>query len=81
MIGEKEARYTLRNNLDVTFNVIWSVIEECPDCHIVKLGTMGEYGTPNIDIEEGWIKFRHKNRSDKFLYPRQASSYTIPQKF
>ena len=40
MIGEKEARYTLRNNLDVTFNVIWSVIEECPDCHIVKLGTM-----------------------------------------
>ena len=74
MIGEKEARYTLRNNLDVTFNVIWSVIEECPDCHIVKLGTMGEYGTPNIDIEEGWIKIRHKNRSDKFLYPRQASS-------
>lgn len=40
---------------------------------------MGEYGTPNIDIEEGWIDITHKGRIQKFLYPRQAA-FTIPQK-
>ena len=33
-----------------------------PDAHLVKLGTMGEYGTPNIDIEEGYIEIEHKGR-------------------
>jgi UDP-sulfoquinovose synthase len=74
MIGFDEARYTLNNNLNVTFNLIWAVMEHCPDCHIIKLGTMGEYGTPNIDIEEGWIEVEHKGRQQKFLYPRQAGS-------
>lgn len=74
MIGYTEAHRTLRNNLEATFNVIWAVMEEAPDCHIVKLGTMGEYGTPNIDIEEGWIEVEHKGRKQKFLYPRQAGS-------
>lgn len=74
MRGFEEARLTLQNNLDVTFNAIWAVKEHKPDCHIVKLGTMGEYGTPNIDIEEGWLEIDHKGRSDKFLYPRQAGS-------
>jgi UDP-sulfoquinovose synthase len=58
----------------VTANVICAVREFCPDAHIVKLGTMGEYGTPNIDIEEGWLEVEHKGRQHKFLYPRQASS-------
>ena len=49
-------------------------MQHAPDCHIIKLGTMGEYGTPNIDIEEGWIDIEHKGRSDKFLFPRQAGS-------
>lgn len=74
MIGFPEAKLTLNNNLNVTFNVAWSVLNHAPDCHIVKLGTMGEYGTPNIDIEEGWIEIEHKGRSDRFLYPRQAGS-------
>ena len=74
MKGVNEARYTLQNNLEVTFNTIWSVLENSPNCHIIKLGTMGEYGTPNIDIEEGWINIKHKNRIDKFLFPRQGSS-------
>jgi UDP-sulfoquinovose synthase len=46
----------------------------CPDAHIVKLGTMGEYGTPKIDIEEGWIEIDHKGRRDKFIFPRQGGS-------
>lgn len=74
MRGPKEARLTFQNNLDVTFNCIWSVLQHAPDCHIVKLGTMGEYGTPNIDIEEGWIEIDHKGRRDKFLFPRAAGS-------
>lgn len=74
MIGRSQAQRTLRNNLDVTFNCIWAVLEHTPACHIVKLGTMGEYGTPNIDIEEGWIDIQHKGRSDRFLFPRAAGS-------
>ncbi len=74
MRGFHEAKYTLNNNLNSTFNLLWCVLEHCPDCHIIKLGTMGEYGTPNIDIEEGWIDINHKGRKDKFLFPRQSGS-------
>jgi UDP-sulfoquinovose synthase len=75
MIGFEQARLTLLNNLGVTFNLIWAVLRYSPECHIIKLGTMGEYGTPNIDIEEGWIEIKHKGRKDIFLSPRQASSF------
>ena len=74
MRGFDEANLTFQNNLNVTFNCIWAVKDLCPDCHIVKLGTMGEYGTPNIDIEEGWIDIKHNGREGRFLYPRAASS-------
>jgi len=74
MRGFDEAKRTLDNNLGVTFNLIWAVMTNAPDCHIIKLGTMGEYGTPNIDIEEGWLDVEHKGREQKFLYPRQAGS-------
>lgn len=74
MIGFEEARHTFQNNLNVTFNLIWAMIEHAPLAHMVKLGTMGEYGTPNIDIEEGWLEIDHNGRKDKFLFPRQAGS-------
>lgn len=74
MMGFDQARLTMDNNLQATFNLVWAVIMHAPECHIVKLGTMGEYGTPNIDIEEGWIDIEHKGRKDTFLYPRQAGS-------
>ncbi len=74
MLNRQAATLTMHNNLSVTGNVIFAVREFCPDIHIVKLGTMGEYGTPNIDIEEGWLEVKHKNRQHKFLYPRQAGS-------
>lgn len=74
MRGPREARVTFQNNLNVTFNLIWAMIQHAPKAHMVKLGTMGEYGTPNIDIEEGWLEVEHKGRSQKFLYPRQAGS-------
>jgi len=74
MVDYDEAHLTLNNNLNATFNLIWAVLEYAPDCQIIKIGTMGEYGTPNIDIEEGWLEVEHKGRSQKFLYPRQAGS-------
>ena len=74
MMGFDAARRTLRNNLEATFNTIWACLERAPDCHIIKLGTMGEYGTPNIDIEEGWLDISHKGRKDRFLFPRAAGS-------
>ncbi|MCL4111533.1 UNVERIFIED_CONTAM: hypothetical protein GTU68_013560 [Idotea baltica] len=68
------SRLTLNNNLNVTLNVVLAMVEHAPNSHLVKLGTMGEYGTPNIDIEEGWIDIEHKGRSDRFLFPRAAGS-------
>ncbi len=74
MMGRDTAAFTLMNNLVGTLNLAYAVRETGAACHIVKLGTMGEYGTPDIDIEEGWIEIAHKGRKDKFLFPRQAGS-------
>jgi UDP-sulfoquinovose synthase len=74
MLNRNAATLTIQNNIEVTANVIFAVKEYAPEAHIIKIGTMGEYGTPNIDIEEGWIDIEHKGRTQKFLYPRQAGS-------
>lgn len=74
MIDRDKAAFTLQNNLVGTLNICHAVRETDLTCHIVKLGTMGEYGTPDIDIEEGWLEIAHKGRSQRFLYPRQAGS-------
>ena len=74
MLNRRTSIKTIHNNLLVTANVIFAVREFCPKSQIVKLGTMGEYGTPNIDIEEGWLNVKHNGRNEKFLYPRQAGS-------
>ena len=74
VMSHSKADFTLLNNLRVTNNLMWAVHDFSPNTHIIKLGTMGEYGTPNIDIEEGWLQVEHKGRTDKFLFPRQAGS-------
>ncbi|NEP91297.1 MULTISPECIES: NAD-dependent epimerase/dehydratase family protein [Okeania] len=74
LINYNYANTTISNNLLVTNNLMFAVRDYSPSTHIIKLGTMGEYGTPNIDIEEGWLEIEHKGRKDKFLFPRQASS-------
>jgi UDP-sulfoquinovose synthase len=75
MIDRKHAVFTQVNNVVGTLNVLFAIREYVPDCHLVKLGTMGEYGTPNIDIEEGYIKIEHNGRSDIVPYPKQAGSF------
>ena len=75
MIDRKHAVFTQTNNVVGTLNVLYAIKEFAPDCHLVKLGTMGEYGTPNIDIEEGFIEIHHKGRTDVLPYPKQPSSF------
>lgn len=65
---------TIVNNLRVTSNLLCAVRDLSPHSHIVHIGTMGEYGTPDIDIEEGWLDITHKGRRDRFLFPRQGAS-------
>jgi len=74
ILDYQHADITLINNLRVTNNLLWAIKDYSRDTHLIKLGTMGEYGTPNIDIEEGWLDIEHKGRIDTFLFPRQASS-------
>jgi UDP-sulfoquinovose synthase len=74
LMDYKRANVTISNNLLVTNNLMFAVRDLAPHVHVVKLGTMGEYGTPNIDIEEGWLDIEHKGRKDRFLFPRQAGS-------
>src|SRR5208337_4864718 len=74
MINRDKAAFTIQNNLLSTLNIAFAVRDVNPECHIIKLGTMGEYGTPNIDIEEGWIEIAHNGKKDKFLFPRQGGS-------
>lgn len=74
MIDHEKSVFTITNNLVGTANLIHAVREYNPDCHIVKLGTMGVYGTPNIDIEEGYLEVEHKGRRQTFLYPKAPGS-------
>jgi UDP-sulfoquinovose synthase len=75
MIDRKHAVFTQVNNVVGTLNLLFALQELRPDCHLVKLGTMGEYGTPNIDIEEGYIRIQHNGRSDLLPYPKQPGSF------
>lgn len=74
LIDYKYANITITNNLLVTNNLMFALRDFSRDTHVVHIGTMGEYGTPDIDIEEGWLDIEHKGRKDRFLFPRQASS-------
>lgn len=74
LINYKYANITISNNLLVTNNLMFALKDFSPSTHVIHVGTMGEYGTPDIDIEEGWLDITHNGRTDRFLFPRQASS-------
>lgn len=69
------AVFTQENNVSGTLNVLFAMMSFCPHAHLVKLGTMGEYGTPNIDIEEGWLDVEHNGRKDRVLFPKRPGSF------
>jgi UDP-sulfoquinovose synthase len=74
MKDRHHAVFTQTNNVVGTLNVLWAMRDLAPDCHLVKLGTMGEYGTPNIDIEEGYIQIVHNGRADYLPFPKLPGS-------
>ncbi|MDQ6698239.1 MAG: NAD-dependent epimerase/dehydratase family protein [Actinomycetota bacterium] len=75
MISQQHAVYTQTNNVVGNLNVMYAIADIDRDIHLVKLGTMGEYGQPNIDIEEGWIEIQHKGRRDRMIYPKKPGSF------
>jgi UDP-sulfoquinovose synthase len=75
MISQAHAVYTQTNNVVGNLNVMYAIADIDRDIHLVKLGTMGEYGQPNIDIEEGWIEIEHKGRKDRMIYPKKPGSF------
>lgn len=75
MIDHNRSLFTQVNNVSGTLNVLWAMKKLGLDCHLVKLGTMGEYGTPNIDIEEGFIEVEHHGRRDVLPFPCQPGSF------
>jgi UDP-sulfoquinovose synthase len=74
MISRATAIETQQNNVMGTLNLLFAMRDRVPACHLVKLGTMGEYGTPNIDIEEGFIEIEHKGRTDTLPFPKMPGS-------
>jgi len=75
MLDNAQAAETQMNNVIGTLNVLFAMKRNCPDAHLIKLGTMGEYGTPNIDIEEGYITIEHNGRRDTLLFPKTPGSF------
>lgn len=75
MIDQQHAAFTHENNVIGSLNLLWAMREVCPQAHLVKLGTMGEYGTPNIDIPEGFFEIEFRGRKDRLPFPRQANSF------
>ncbi|UCC39960.1 MAG: GDP-mannose 4,6-dehydratase [Candidatus Aminicenantes bacterium] len=75
MIDVNHCTFTQTNNLAGTLNILYAMKDACPQAHLVKLGTMGEYWTPNIDIPEGFFTIEYRGRSDTLPFPRQAGSW------
>ncbi|MGQ9888832.1 MAG: NAD-dependent epimerase/dehydratase family protein [Aggregatilineales bacterium] len=75
MIDAEHAAFTQHNNVIGSLNLLWAIKQACPDAHLVKLGTMGEYGTPNVDIPEGFFEVEYRGRRDVLPFPRQAASF------
>jgi len=75
MDSREHAYETQSNNILGTLNLLFATRAFVPDAHLVKLGTMGEYGTPNVDIEEGWLELEHNGRRDRVPYPKRPGSF------
>ncbi len=75
MQSRESAVYTQVNNVVGNLNVMFAIQRHCPEANLIKLGTMGEYGTPNIDIEEGWLTVNYNGRTDTMLYPKKPQSF------
>ena len=72
MMDVKHAILTQTNNLVGTLNLLHAMKSYVPGCHLIKLGSMGEYGACNIDIPEGFFEVEYRGRKETLMFPRQA---------
>ena len=75
MADREKSFFTQQNNVLGNLNLLFAIKKYCPNVHLIKLGTMGEYGTPNIDIEEGWLDIKHKGRKERIMFPKKPGSF------
>lgn len=75
MIDVQHCNYTQINNIVGTNNILFAMKKHVPACHLLKLGTMGEYGTPNVDIPEGSFDIEYRGRKDRMMFPRKPGSF------
>ncbi len=75
MLDQAHSVWVQQNNITTNLNILWAMKEICPNAHLVKLGTMGEYGTPNMDIPEGFFEIEFRGRKERLPFPRQAGSF------
>jgi len=75
MLDVHHAVATQVENLTGTLHLVYAMRECCPEAHLVKMGTMGEYGTPNVDIAEGFFDVEFNGRKDHLPFPRSAGSW------
>lgn len=75
MMNRERCVWTQTNNITSNLNLLWLMREICPQAHLVKLGTMGEYGTPAVDIPEGYFEIEYRGRRDRLPFPRQPGSF------
>jgi UDP-sulfoquinovose synthase len=75
MVDAEHATFVQVNNVVSTFNLMFAIRDLRPETHLLKLGTMGEYGTPNVDIPEGFFEIEYRGRKDRLPFPRQPGSF------
>ncbi|GGP22416.1 NAD-dependent dehydratase [Thermocladium modestius] len=76
MMDLDHAKYTFTNNIIGTLNIVYAARDLSPRTHILKMGTLGEYGTPNFDIPEtAMVKAIIGDREDEIVVPRWAGSW------
>lgn len=75
MVDVHNCTLTHTNNLLGTINILFAMRETGLDAHLVKLGTMGEYGTPNTDIPEGEFELEFRGRKTRATFPRDPGSF------
>ena len=76
MIDQEHNVYTQKNNVIGNLNLLHSMHRHTPKAHLVKLGTMGEYGyDPGLEIPEGFFEIEFRGKKATLPYPRLAGSW------
>src|SRR5436305_13498611 len=75
MVDREHTMFVQMNNIMSTFNLMFAIKDMAPEAPLLKLGTMGEYGTPDVDIPEGFFEVEYRGRTDRMPFPRQAGSW------